>query len=180
MNKKVLMIALALMTLSILATPFSATVKADKTDGQWVPLSSIITGPPSILPGEIRVTDGRIIQIRGQQLSFTALTTIGGTIYPVYVHAVFDATFNSKTGVFNTRIDNVWYIGSQGSPNGFAGNTESKYFGVTTLPPATSASWLTEHLLLQGFGRFEGQTIIASYDGPPPFSTLTGYCLIKG
>jgi hypothetical protein len=180
MNKKVLGIAVLLLAVAILATPFSAKVKADKTDGQWVPLSSIITGPPSILPGEIWVTDGGIIQIRGQQLSFTALTTIGGTTYPVYVNAVFDATFNPKTGVFNTRIDNVWYIGGQGSPNGFAGNTEAKYFGVTTLPPATSASWLTEHMLLQGFGSFEGQVIIASYDGPPPFSTLTGYCLIKG
>ena len=179
MNKIVLVTTVFLLAALALATPFSATVKADKTEGQWVPLSSIITGPPTILPGEKWVTNGGIIQIREQQLSFTALTTIGGTTYPVYVNALFDATFNPKTGVFNTRIDNVWYFGSQGSPNGFAGNTEAKYFEVTTLPPATSASWLTEHMLLQGFGSFEGQLIIASYNGPPPFSTLTGYCLIK-
>ena len=171
---------MVLMTLAILTTPFSATVMADKTDGQWVPLSSIITGPPSVLPGEVWATNGGILQIRRQQLSFTALTTIGSTTYPVYVNAIFDATFNPKTGIFNTRIDNVWYIGSPGSADGFAGNTEAKYFGVTTLPPAMSANWLTEHMLLQGFGNFEGQTIIASYIGPPPFVTLTGYCLIKG
>jgi hypothetical protein len=155
-------------------------VMADKTDGQWVPASSILTGPPTIIPGETWVTDGGIVQIRGQQIIHSALTTIGSTTYTVYVNAVIDATFNTETGEFNSRIDDVWYIGSQGSPNGFAGRTEAKWFGVTTLPPTTSANWLTEHMVLQGFGSFEGQTIMMSHDGPAPFGTLTGYCLIKG
>ena len=184
MNKVVVVVlALALLAVTFAAVP----VLADKTDGQLVSVTQkFVSQIGPIIPGERWRTDSGIFQLRGWQYRYTARLTVGSTIYPLYSVTTYDGVFNPNTGVVNLRYDVVWYWYTGPAPavsaNGFAGNFESKLTNVITYPPPVygpGGGGETIHCVLQGFGTFEGQTLMLSYDGPVHGGDLAGFLLIK-
>jgi hypothetical protein len=154
-------------------------VMADKMDGQWVPASQHTTGTIRVIPGEVMVNDAGVIQYRGFLQDHSGILSIGGTSYSIYSSDVWDGTFNPNTGVLVRHDDAVWYISSNGSPDGFAGNIEAK--AIDFNPVTRRYSTVDEHCLLQGFGSFAGQTLMLSYNGPPPgpSDSWIGFALVK-
>jgi hypothetical protein len=154
-------------------------VMADKTDGQWVLASQHTTGSPSVIPGEIMVTDAGVLQYRNFLQIHSGILTIGGTSYPIYSSDVWDASYNPNTRVLVRHDTAVWYISSNGSPDGFAGNIQARAFDFN--PVTRRYVRVEEHCLLLGFGSFAGQTLMLSYDGPPPgpSDSWTGVALVK-
>lgn len=153
--------------------------EADKTDGQWVIASQHTTGTGPVIPGEVMTTDSGVIQYRGFSQVHYGVLTIGSTSYPIYSIGVWDAAFNPITGVLVRHDDVVWYISSNGSPDGFVGNIEAK--AIDFNPVTRRYSTVDEHCLLQGFGSFAGQTLMLSYNGPPPgpSNSWTGFDLMR-
>ena len=169
------------IALLIMFTTFNliSLVMADRTDGQWVPASQHTTGTIRVIPGEVMVTDAGVIQYRGFLQDHSGILSIGGTSYPIYSSDVWDGTFNPNTGVLVRHDDAVWYISAKDSPNGFAGNIHAK--AIDFNPVTRRYSRVIEQCLLQGFGSFAGQTLMLSYDGPPPGpnDSWTGFALVK-
>ena len=177
-------VALLIMIIGLFPMTF---VNAEKTDGQWVPVTQkFVSQIGPIIPGERWRTDSGIFQLRGWQYRYTARLTVGTAIYPLYSVTTYDGVFNPNAGVVNFRYDVVWYWYTGPAPavsaNGFAGNFESKLTNVITYPPPVygpGGGGETIHCVLQGFGTFEGQTLMLSYDGPVHGGDLTGFLLIK-
>ena len=165
MNKKVLVILIALMAATILVVP----VMAEPTKGLKVP-ASLIPGPQvGGAPPEKRwTTDGDIQQIRGREVDYFPITlTIENDVYTDgYSYNYVNSMFNLKTMMVNTRGLAVWTFEGIG---GFEGNLEMKLSAID--------GWYSIHCVLFGFGDFEGQTLMLSYDGPPVGAVWTGYCL---
>jgi hypothetical protein len=165
MNKKVLLIPIALMVATILVVP----VMAEPTRGLKVP-ASLIPGPQvgGAPPEKQWVTNGGIWQARGEQVDYFPITlTIGSEVYiEGYSYNFVDSVFNFKTKMLNTRGLAVWTFEDIG---GFEGNLEMKLSAID--------GYYSMHGVLFGFGDFEGQTLMLSYDGPPVGAVWTGYCL---
>ena len=167
MNKKVVGIAVVLMTVAMLAVP----VMAEPTKGRKVP-ASLTPGPQvSGTPPPVRRwrTDGDIRQSRGLQTDYYPITlTIGNDVYPNgYSYNFGNEALNFRTGWLNNRGYAEWTFEGIG---GFAGNLEMKLHIFT--------GWYSIHGVLFGFGDFEGYTLMLSYDGPADGAVWTGYCLI--
>ncbi len=188
MKQKLIAVFVLLVMLIGLFSAF-LVVMADKTDGQWVAVTQTfdkaIVGPRRG-DGTINKLDSGVVQWRGFEYIYTAHLTVDGTTYPLYAVTTDDGAYNPTTGVMNTRYDVVWYwyTGStpQVSPNGFAGNFESKLTNVISYPPPVygpGGGGETIRCVLQGFGTFEGQTLMLTYDGPVHGGDLTGFLLIK-
>ncbi len=179
MKKKVMLFSMLALSMVFAVAGMVSLIKADKTDGQWVIASQHTTGPGSVVPGEVMTTDSGVIQYRGFSEVHSGILTIGGTPYPIYSSDTWEASFNPNTGVLVRHDDAVWYISSNGSPNGFAGNVEAK--AIDYNPVTHRYSIANEHCLLQGFGSFAGQTLMLSYNGPPPgpSDSWTGFDLMK-
>jgi hypothetical protein len=165
MNKNVLVIPLVLIAATILVVP----VMAEPTKGLKVP-ASLIPGP-LVFQGEPEkewVTEGGVWQARGVQNDYYPLTlTIGSDVYTDgYSYNYVNSVFDFKTMSLNTRGAAVWTFGSIGR---FEGNLEMK---VSYIDFCYSI-----HGVLFGFGDFEGQMLMLSYDGPLVGAVWTGYCL---
>jgi hypothetical protein len=177
--------ALLMVFICMLST--ALVVNAGNTDGQWVSVTQTFVsqiGP--IIPGERWRTDSGIFQLRGWQYRYTARLTVDTTIYALYSVTSYDGVFNPNAGVVNLRYDVVWYWYTGPAPtvsaNGFAGNFESKLTNVITYPPPVyglGGGGEIIHCVLQGFGTFEGQTLMLSYDGLVHGGDLTGFLLVK-
>ncbi len=164
MNKIFLVVAVTFMAITVLATP----VMAEPTKGQKVPATATAIPWDSEDPEYWR-TNGDIGQARGGQETYLLILNIGGNpITPELVTLVFDEMINFKTDMFVRRYTTL----DSGSDNGFAGNIQFKmynyYAGVDV--------HYDIHCVLQGFGDFEGQTLMLSYEGSMPL-VWTGYCL---
>jgi hypothetical protein len=170
LNNKVFLVAVALLALAILGTP----VIAEPTMGQKVPAQMITIGGGPNIPGEYRMTNGGILQVRGEQQVIYNTLYIGSEDYNVYSSNVWDGVFNFKIGMIIHNYNTVWYIPGEGSDSGFSGNVEAKIYGLDLV--SGTYSRMTVHSVTQGFGDFEGQTLMLSYDGPPG-GAWTGYCL---
>jgi len=164
LNRKFLVvIAVTLMAVAILATP----VMAEPTKGQKVPAA--LTGiPVSEEDPEYWRTNGDIGQARGGEQTYMYFLNIDGAVTSGFFTVVFDEMINFKTDMFVRRYTTI----DSGADDGFAGNIQLKirnyYSGVDV--------HYDIHCVLQGFGDFEGQTLMLSYEGPMPL-TWTGYCL---
>jgi hypothetical protein len=175
-------LALLIILAGILSAPLVA--KAEKTDGQWVSVTQtfdrIIVGPH---PGEINKIDNGVVQVRDWGYEYAAHLTDGSSTYTLYCVSTYDGVYNPNTQVVNLRYDVTWYYytGStpQVSPDGFAGNFELKMTGITKYPGPINYPGVGEsiHCVLQGFGTFEGQTLMLSYDGAYHGGDLTGFLL---
>ncbi|MCZ2809347.1 MAG: hypothetical protein O2V44_08340, partial [Candidatus Bathyarchaeota archaeon] len=157
MNKKLSVITIALLAVAMLVAP----VMAEPTKGLKVPAALIpgpsVVDPPPPPPDRRWRTDGDIVQIRGQQRDYYPITlTIGSDVYTNgYSSNFVDTTMNLKTGWLNTHGPAEWTFPSV--DGGFAGNLEMKLSIFT--------GWYSIHGVLRGFGDFEGQTLMLSYDG---------------
>ena len=165
MNKKVLVIPIALVVATILIVP----AMAEPTKGLKVP-ASLIPGPQvgGAPPEKQWVTNGGIWQARNEQVDYSPIElTIGSDIYTDgYSRNFVNSVFNFKTKMLNTRGLAVWTFEDIG---GFEGNLEMKLSAID--------GYYSMHGVLFGFGDFEGQTLMLSYDGPPVGAVWTGYCL---
>lgn len=165
MNRKFLVVmVVALMTAAVLVTP----VMAEPTKGQKVPATATAIPLGSEDPEYWR-TNGDIGQARGGEQTLRMILNIGGAPKPpVLVTVVFDEMINFKTDMFVRRYTTL----DSGLDSGFAGNIQFKiynyYAGVDV--------HYDIHCVLQGFGDFEGQTLMLSYEGSMPL-VWTGYCL---
>ena len=176
MNKKILGLTVALFASVIL---FSAMpVRAEPTNGQKVPVTSIFF-PPCEVPqeGDGRLTAGGIFLSKGRvEIYRNNRLYIGNDPYlTVCAYLVASGvSWNPTTEVMDIHWESVWYISTEGSPDGFAGNTKLTFFGYD---PNTK-DWDSQkmHCVLHGFGAYEGQTLMLSYKGLKS-SVSTGYCL---
>jgi hypothetical protein len=165
LNRKLLVvIAVTFMAVAMLTTP----VIAEPTNGQKVPATATAIPLGSEDP-EYWLTNGDIGQARGGEETYLLILNIGGTPLPSeLVTLVFDEMINFKTDMFVRHYTTL----DSGLDNGFAGNIQLKiynyYSGIDV--------HYDIHCVLQGFGVFEGQTLMLSYEGSLPL-TWTGYCL---
>jgi len=165
MNKKVSVITMTLLAVAM----FVAPVMAEPTNGQKVPATLVaapqVGGAP---PEKMWITNGDIQQIRGRQVIYFPITlTIGSDVYTDgYSYNFVNSVFNLNTMVVNVRGLAVWTFDNVG---GFEGNLEMKLSAID--------GYYSIHGVLRGFGNFEGQTLMLSYDGPPVGAVWTGYCL---
>jgi hypothetical protein len=156
---KVVLSVFALLTL-LSITPLVVAdnkVAASMTAG---PVSKVVAMERSITPaGTAQVTVE-------YDLSNNHLT-IGSTTYVFYSYNIFDMNYNPVSQTLIIHSDAIWYVGSPTAPtnDGFAGNIETKQYGMPSFPPATTYTSTTTHCALQGFGAFEGQTLILSFEG---------------
>lgn len=179
MKKNPCLFTILVLSILLLMSVMVLLVSADRTDGKWVIASQHTLGTTRVIPGEVRVNDDGVIQYRGFIQDHSGILSIDGTSYPIYSSDTWDGTFNPDTKVLVRHDDAIWYISSNGAPDGFAGNIEAKAFDFN--PATRRYSRVEEHCLLQGFGSFAGQTLMLSYDGPPPgpADSWTGFALIR-
>jgi hypothetical protein len=169
MNKKLLVMTTVLLAVAMLVAP----VLAEPTKGLKVPATLTpgpeVVPPPPPFPDRVWTTNGGITQIRGEQRDYYPITlTIGIDEYTDGYSSNFgDVVINFKTGWLTERSFTEWTFPSV--DGGFAGNLEMKLSIFT--------GWYSIHGVLRGFGDFEGQTLMLSYDGPPVGAVWTGYCL---
>jgi hypothetical protein len=180
-----LIVFLMLLTVSpVLACP---------THWQKVSAWNTTTGfgsPPAVAPKYSWTTPSGITIDIGSQTNIVGQLGIGSNTYALYSHSVSNLVFNSKTGVADRYSDAIWYVTPlatgplEGAPDGFSGNVQIVYNGVTTInslgvpnPPYSSYS---VQVMMQGFGKFAGDTLMLSFSGPAvlPPPPWTGYCLI--
>ena len=164
--KKILMLAISLLTLAMLVTP----VMAEPTNGQKV-TATLVPGDMDSLGWDRRWrTDGDIRQTRGHSINYYPITLTIGDDDPYE-----DGTSsNLANDVLNLKT--YWLISRDyaqftfpSAVGGFEGNVWMKVHIFT--------GWYSLHCVLHGFGDFEGQTLMLSYAGPGEGSLWTGYCL---
>jgi hypothetical protein len=170
MNKKVVVIAVALMTIAMLATP----VMAEPTKGQKVTAEMYVLGFSQV-PGEdysIKVNEGGIQIERNLIVTYDPILLIidGGAplVGTVVSNVDIISNFDKKTAV--GHMDAVMLFSTP--EGGFRGEWQTYQEGMFT-PDWT----LSIHCVLQGFGAFEGQTLCLSRTGPYPGAPSTGYLL---
>lgn len=90
---------------------------------------------------------------------------------------MYAAEMNVHTHDMNIQYDATWYIGALGDlSNGFAGNIEARLFNYWSGTPSTYDR-MTLHLVMQGFGSFEGKILMLSFDSNMDTGGWIGYCL---
>ena len=168
MNGRFLGIFIILLAVVMVAAP----VMAEPTRGQKIPASMTVVGSEPEVPGEVWITNGGVLHDWNGQHTIYNILTIGRQDYNVYSSNVRDITLNLKTGAGVIHYDAVWYIPGEGSDSGFKGNVEAKFYLSET------GVRLVVHCVTHGFGDFEGQTVMLSYEGPSGVGVVwTGYCL---
>ena len=172
--KRKLLVAV-LLTAVILATPFIGTVMAEPTKGQKVPASFIVIPPPSVTDlGNSWFTESGVFHGKGHTETYSAMLIIDGTPYNAFFITVMYGTWNPQQETMIGHSDDILYIPNEGSPNGFSGMGTAKFYGWSWV----TNMWTSQkiHHVWHGFGSFEGQTLMLSYEGPIS-ATATGYCL---
>ena len=165
MKRKLLTIPIAIVFAALLVIP----VMAEPTKGLKVP-ASLIAGPQvgGAPPEKHWETNGGIGQDRGREVDYYPITlTIGNDVYTDgYSYNYANQMLNLKTMMLNNRGFAIWTFDGIG---GFEGNLEMKLSAID--------GYYSIHGVLFGFGDFEGQTLMLSYEGPPVGAVWTGYCL---
>ncbi len=171
---KVLVPLIALLMLLSIA-PF---VLADK------PISvsmKVGAGPIPIGVGEKETTPSGIVHVTGQPIAFVnnTLTIDSSPAKIFYSYNIFDINYNPATETMIIHSNAIWYIGSgtTATADGFAGNVETIVYGATSYPLTTPPSSESFHCALQGFGSYEGQTLVLSGKGSLPLS-VTGILIV--
>jgi hypothetical protein len=159
LNKKVLGIAVALLLAAMFVAPVFAKRKVAVTATQMGGGSS---------GGEGWLVDDGIFQFRGAEgagvvtlyipgqdpLSGTSSSEINGKI--TFTHEVPPPDLDAL-GIMHLKM--VWTFEGKGT---FEGQMQRKGIGVPVI------TYMEAHMVLQGTGDFEGQTLILSHAGPPP------------
>ena len=176
MNRKMFLVPLIMVLMVFAVAPVMAAPQEQKVSASILMTAAF----PPVSTSEPWVTDGGIQQIRGENDVFLNVLDIGGQLFNVYSSNIADSSWNMKTGVKIVHYDATWYISSDGSPDGFKGNVEGKFYDWGILPNGhPTFSMMSVHCVMQGFGDFAGQTIKLSYEGSNSHDPWTGYCLEK-
>ena len=161
-NKKILVILTTLMTIGLLAP----TVMADPSTKTPVTATSERIG---VVPGEQWTTNGGIIQIRGQQVTYKVTLNIFGesSLFGLSSN-VWNGRVNPKTGKMIIHYETVWTF----SGGSFEGVLQSR---LESSPPPYE--YYEIHGVLKGTGVFEGQKLMLSYEGSTINPEWTGILL---
>lgn len=148
-------------------------VTADLVDEQKVPSTMEVTGLTGFAP-PVRewLTNGGIMQFREFYQPHSFILTIGENEFIGYTSGFEDGLINVEKNTIIIRAHALWLI--VGMDGGFEGNIHFKAYDYNFF----TATWDLEtiHIVAQGFGDFEGQTLKLSYEGPQN-GLRTGYCL---
>ena len=173
MNKKVLGFALTIFFLAMLAAPVIA-VPATKVEGVTAIMDFVA------IPGSQKLVDHGIQQTReGVSIGTVTLNipeqdALIGTLTGEWIGTVKFSQFppdpNAEAVI---RAKAVWAFTGEGTTGTFEGVSHSKWIGF----PTPFMSYISYHMVLQGTGDFEGQTLKLSCEGAPP-PVLEGYLVI--
>jgi hypothetical protein len=166
-----------IMTIALLALCFIAPVLAAPTNGQKVPviftLNPITTKVP--VPGESWYTPSGVFHVMGRVETSSVVIKIGDTSYNGLIVMTSHGMWNPQEKTMSLSTEDILYITNDGSPNGFAGDGHLRLYNwVWGTPPSWTDSVIFH--IWHGFGSFEGQTILLSYEGPRT-PMATGWCL---
>ena len=168
MNKKIIRLAITLLTVAILVTP----VLAVPTQGQKVPIT-LQFNPEGNTGGVTKVTPSGIRHWTNRDKVYSLIFSIDGA-EPI-------------PGLDNAISSYKWWTDDEGMGNGiyhefnvltfeggtFEGNSKLKF---TDFDYGTRTFNVEAHGVFHGTGVFEGQTIVAGYEGPSG-GTWSGYLL---
>jgi hypothetical protein len=159
LNRKVLGIAVALLLAAMFVAPVFAKRKVAVTATQM--------GTGSGEEGWL--VDHGIYQYRGWEGAGMVTLRIPGQTPLV---GASSSVFSGKTTFTQeppdpqaegmTHLKMMWTFTGEGTTGTFEGQMQRKTIGVPVI------THVEAHVVLQGTGNFEGQTLILSYEGPPP------------
>jgi len=174
-KKKVFLITVVVFSIALMATP----VLAVPTQGQKLPVSLKFTPTTSAdginhinIPGDFVLNDGSIGQRRDAVTSYKVELTIDED--PIVGYSIVER----PVVVYNVikhkcmTMHEIHVMDFSAEEGGFEGNALLKFTDYVS--PASFH--LEAHGTFHGTGDFEGQTIVASYEGPAG-GTWTGYIL---
>jgi hypothetical protein len=192
LKRKILVIAVALMTVAMLALPmianaqacmFRRTTRIEKIEG-------VTFGPldPSVPPNRVTTSVhnfGKIRISKGTTTDNIVLThpTMGTLIGTWYSEPTATTRFtapatdppatdpNAKVVIVGKV---VWTFSGPGTTGTFEGWLLQNYIGYPPVYPIFS-SYMYTRMVLCGTGNFEGQTLVLAYEGTTP----DGYLLIR-
>jgi hypothetical protein len=172
LKKKILVMTFALMFVAVMAAP----VMAEPTKGQKVPARFRVIPPPDVTDaGYSWFTKSGVFHGRGHTETYSAKLNISGTVYDAFLVSVVKVgMWNPKQRTMAAHTEEIVYIPSEGSSNGFSGMGILKFYGWDW----TTQMWTSQKIyhVWHGFGSFEGQKLQLSYEGPINV-IVTGYCL---
>lgn len=171
--KKIEVVVLAMvMLLLCVVVPVMAEPEGQKVPVTFTvkPLTAQVTAH-----GDSWYTPGGVFHVRGQVQTVSVVIKIGDTSYNAFFVMTMNGMWNPQEKTMSMSTNDILYIPSDGSPNGFAGNGHLKFYNWVW---GTMPSWTDSMIfhLWHGFGSFEGQTMLLSYDGPKSIVTI-GWCL---
>ena len=168
MNKGIFLLVVTSLFIVLLAMPVLAIpIEKQKVSAIMTPTGMIGFIPPS----EMKFTEGGTVHFKDQIHIITFVLTIGEQTFTGVTTATHDGTENPKGTVI--LHSNVLHK-IDGVEGGFEGQLHMKLYNFN---PVTNTwdkeTWFSA---AQGFGYFEGQTLVMSYEGEP-WGPRTGFCL---
>jgi hypothetical protein len=171
--KKTAVISTAFLLVLILA--IAAPVMAEPTKGQKVDAQLIITSMPSVSDGSYFFTPSGGFHGKGLREVYSSILVIDNNPYAAVFIIVEHGSWNPVAGNYRFSSNDVLYISSEGSSDGFAGKSEVTLYGFDLATGMCDSMKI--HSVYQGFGSFAEQTLTLSYEGAFMAGNPTGYCL---
>jgi len=138
------------------------------------PVTERYYNPGHVLNPVPTPTDFTTMQAHSSSYYIITDLTIGDDHFTGVSCNVQNAELNFKTHNMNIQYDAIWYIDELGDLScGFAGNIEAKIFNYV----GGVYDRITVHLVMKGFGDFDGQTLMLSFDSDVDVGPWHGYCL---
>ncbi len=161
--KKVAVVVLAL-ALSMMLMAFAPAMAASP---KKIPVTAVTFNQVNNTP-ETRTTNGGIIHTVFERTGNVRLTIDGQAPIVGTLSEVVHTMNNTKTGeAVGQNFDAVWTFAG----GSFEGVKQTR---ISTVPTFS----LDQHVVFQGSGIFEGQTLMLSQEAPPFPPTYTGFLLI--
>lgn len=156
--------AVFLLTTSVMAEP----TYEQKVSASMTPITLIGAYPPE----RQWISDEGVVQIRGQVQVRRFVLSIGVQDFTGVTTSLQDVSNDLATGIVIAHIYATHLIDDK--IGGFEGIVEMKLYNFN--PLTFTWDWESWHSVAQGFGDFEGQKLMLSYEGTPN-GPRTGYCL---
>ena len=183
MNRKIVILAVALLAVAMLATPLVSAAAG----GNKVPASMQTTYKKAVPPEDQWFNPGGITKSGiwhvGEIEVYYGILTIGTQEYLIYSYnPKVNAMYNSGKGLFVSQSDDaMWYVtedptSEEPTDDGFTGKITLSF---TNYVPPFDAVVANVHCLMHGFGDFAGQTLELSRSGIGLWIIWEGFC-IKG
>lgn len=167
MNRKFLVIAVALLALALLVTYVSPVFAATKVSVVFNPAQPIVT-----TGGTTKTTPSGIMHVKGAERTAVAKLKIGSDTYIGTIHVDLDYEVNPIT----MTTTQFYHKMRMTFPAQFDLEEEGVFEGVLKWTASYNAPWvglksvigatLSMHGVLQGSGGFEGCTLLVDLDAP--------------